>query len=213
MKIYMNTGGLVATNGYLVADETSSQAAIVDSPHNTIAPLLSIARHNHWNIIYLLFTHGHWDHIGDHRLVTDAHPAAKVLIHALDEPKLIHPISIFMPLPYRIEARKADGYLEDRQIINIGKLQFQVLHTPGHSPGHVVFHCASENLLLAGDLLFAGSVGRTDLPDSDPDAMTRSLKRISTLPDQTAVHSGHGPATTIGAEKQENPFLLELGAV
>lgn len=107
MKVYMNTGGLVATNGYLVVDETTGLAAVVDAPHNTISPLLTIARHNNWKIIYLLLTHGHWDHIGDHQLVTDEHREARVLIHSLDEPKLIRPISIFMPLPieYRREKR------------------------------------------------------------------------------------------------------------
>jgi len=210
MKVYMNTGGLVATNGYLVVDETTGLAAIVDAPHNTISPLLTIARHNNWKIIYLLLTHGHWDHIGDHQLVTDEHREARVLIHSLDEPKLIHPISIFMPLPYRIPPRKADGYLEDGQTISIGNLQFQVLHTPGHSPGHVVLHHSSENLLLAGDLLFAGSVGRTDLPDSDPAAMTKSLRRVVQLPDPTVVRPGHGSSPTIGVEKSGNPYLLEL---
>ena len=212
MKMYMNTGGMVATNGYLVVDQTTGLAVVVDAPHKTLAPLLTIARRNNWKIIHLLLTHGHWDHIGDHELVTNEHREATVLIHKLDEPKLERPISIFMPLTYLIPPRKADGYLEDGQIIHVGNLQLQVLHTPGHSPGHVALYCASENVLLAGDLLFAGSVGRVDLPDSDPSAMKDSLRRVMLLPDQTAVRSGHGPATTIGAEKSENPFLLELVA-
>lgn len=210
MKIYMNTGGLAATNGYLVANETAAQAIIIDAPHKTVAPLLDIARRNQWRIIYLILTHGHWDHIGDHQVVTDAFPEAKVLIHRLDEPRLMKPESMFFPLPYRIPARRADAYLEDGQTIALGDLTFSLMHTPGHSPGHVVLHCAGESLLLAGDLLFARSIGRTDLPDSNSADMRRSLQRVLALPENTVVRPGHGPATSIGAEKNSNPFLAQL---
>ena len=207
MKISTNTGGLAATNAYLIADENTGDAAIIDAPQNTVLPLLNVAKHNGWNIRYLLLTHGHWDHTSDHKVVTDAYPDAKVLIHALDEPKLITPGSRIFTLPYKIPPRKADGYLEDGKTIRIGNLEFQIIFTPGHSPGHVVLYCPTESLLIAGDLLFAGAVGRTDLPDSDPAAMEISLQRVTQLPDNTAVRPGHGPPTTIGQEKQSNPFL------
>ena len=207
MKISTNTGGLAATNAYLIADENTGDAAIIDAPQNTVLPLLNMAKHNGWNIRYLLLTHGHWDHTSDHKVVTDAYPDAKVLIHALDEPKLITPGSRIFTLPYKIPPRKADGYLEDGKTIHIGKQEFQIIFTPGHSPGHVVLYCPAESLLVAGDLLFAGAIGRTDLPDSDPAAMEISLQRVTQLPDNTAVRPGHGPPTTIGQEKQSNPFL------
>ena len=207
MKISTNTGGLAATNAYLIADENTGDAAIIDAPQNTVLPLLNVAKHNGWNIRYLLLTHGHWDHTSDHKVVTDAYPDAKVLIHALDEPKLITPGSRIFTLPYKIPPRKADGYLEDGKTIHIGKQEFQIIFTPGHSPGHVVLYCPAESLLIAGDLLFAGAIGRTDLPDSDPAAMEISLQRVTQLPDNTAVRPGHGPPTTIGQEKQSNPFL------
>ena len=207
MKISTNTGGLAATNAYLIADENTGDAAVIDAPQNTVLPLLNVAKHNGWNIRYLLLTHGHWDHTSDHKVVTDAYPDAKVLIHALDEPKLITPGSRIFTLPYKIPPRKADGYLEDGKTIRIGNLEFQIIFTPGHSPGHVVLYCPTESLLIAGDLLFAGAVGRTDLPDSDPAAMEISLQRVTQLPDNTAVRPGHGPPTTIGQEKQSNPFL------
>ena len=207
MKISTNTGGLAATNAYLIADENTGDAAIIDAPQNTVLPLLNVAKHNGWNIRYLLLTHGHWDHTSDHKVVTDAYPDAKVLIHALDEPKLITPGSRIFTLPYKIPPRKADGYLEDGKTIHIGKQEFQIIFTPGHSPGHVVLYCPAESLLVAGDLLFAGAIGRTDLPDSDPAAMEISLQRVTQLPDNTAVRPGHGPPTTIGQEKQSNPFL------
>ncbi len=207
MKISTNTGGLAATNAYLIADETTGDAAIIDAPQDTVLPLLNVAKHHHWNIRCLLLTHGHWDHISDHKVVTDAYPNAKVLIHALDEPKLITPGSLIFSLPYTIPPRNADGYLEDGRTISIGKLEFQIIFTPGHSPGHVVLYCPTESLLIAGDLLFAGAIGRTDLPDSDPTAMEISLQRIAQLPDNTSVRPGHGPPTTIGKEKRSNPFL------
>jgi glyoxylase-like metal-dependent hydrolase (beta-lactamase superfamily II) len=210
MKIHTNTGGLAATNAYLIADETTGDAAIIDAPQNTVASLLNVVRHHNWNVRYLLLTHGHWDHISDHKVVTDQFPDAKVLIHVLDEPKLIKPGSLIFPLPYKIPPRKADGYLEDGKAIRIGSLEFQIIFTPGHSPGHVVLYCPAESLLLAGDLLFAGAIGRTDLPDSSSADMQKSLLRIITLPDHTAVRPGHGPATTIGEEKRTNPFLLQL---
>ncbi|MGC9259727.1 MAG: MBL fold metallo-hydrolase [Phycisphaerae bacterium] len=207
MNIHTNTGGLAVTNAYLIADETTGVAALIDAPHNTVAPLLNVAKHNNWSIKYLLLTHGHWDHIGDHKVLTDQYPEARVLIHSLDEPKLAAPGSLLFPLPYKIPPRKADGYLDDGRIIHIGNLEFTVLFTPGHSPGHVVLYCPAESLLMAGDLLFAGTVGRTDLPDSNPDDMQQSLRRVAALPDQTVVRPGHGPPTTIAAEKQSNPFL------
>ena len=210
MKIHVNTGGPVATNGYLIADEATGVAAVVDAPHSTVAPLLNIAAHQHYQITQLLLTHGHWDHLADHQVVTDSYPQAGVLIHRLDEPKLIRPISLLMALPFVIPSRKATGYLEDGQRLHVGQLEFEVLFTPGHSPGHVVLYCPAEGLLLAGDLLFAGSIGRTDLPDSNPRDMAASLARILKLPDETEVRSGHGPPTTIGAERRTNPWLEHL---
>ena len=207
MKISTNTGGLAATNAYLIADETTGDAAMIDAPQDTVLPLLNVAKHHRWNVRYLLLTHGHWDHISDHKVVTDAYPNAKVLIHALDEPKLITPGSLIFSLPYTIPPRSADGYLEDGKTISIGKLEFQIIFTPGHSPGHLVLYCPTESLLIAGDLLFAGAIGRTDLPDSDPAAMEISLQRVAQLPDHTSVRPGHGPPTTIGKEKRSNPFL------
>ncbi len=207
MKLHMNTGGLAATNGYLLADERAGAAVIIDAPQNTVNPLLNIVRHHNWRLTHLLLTHGHWDHTSDHQVVTEAFPEAKVLIHRLDEPKLLHPGSKLFQLPYTIPPRHADGYLDDGQIINVGDLQLQVIFTPGHSPGHVVLYCAQEKLLLAGDLLFAGSIGRTDLPDASTTAMKSSLQRVMELPDETSVRPGHGPATTIGEERRTNPFL------
>jgi glyoxylase-like metal-dependent hydrolase (beta-lactamase superfamily II) len=101
-----------------------------------------------------------------------------------------------------------DVLIEDRQQLTVGTLTFDVIHTPGHAPGHVVFR--NGTTVFGGDLLFAGSIGRTDLPYADPAAMERSLEKIAQLDDATVVHPGHGPVTTIGEEKASNPFLTGM---
>lgn len=209
MKIYMNTGGLAETNCYLLVHQASKAAAIIDAPESTTASLLGIAKQNGYDVQYLLLTHGHWDHLSDHQVVTDAFPNAKVLIHKLDEPKLQKPGSDIFDLPYEIPPRNADAYLEDGDKIHIGQITLAVMHTPGHCPGHVVLYSAENAVLFSGDLLMAGGVGRYDLADGDPEILKNSLRHIMLLPDAVKVLSGHGPATTIGHERANNSFLRE----
>jgi hydroxyacylglutathione hydrolase len=213
MKIYMNTGGLAETNAYLVVDESSKSgggaAAIIDAPESTTADLLAIARQHNYDIQYLLLTHGHWDHISDHAVVTEAFPKAKVLIHKLDEPKLTDPGSEFYDLPYKIPPRQADGHLEDGGKIHIGALTLSILHTPGHTAGLCVFYAAEQATLFTGDLLMAGGVGRYDLSDGDEPTLQQSLRRVFLLPDNVKILSGHGPATTIGRERAGNFYIRE----
>src|SRR5690348_15965877 len=132
MKIHMNTGGLAQTNAYLLLDEPTKTAALIDAPGDTTAPLLQIAQQQGYDHKYLLLTHGHWDHPSDHQIVTTAFPHAKVLIHPLDESKLLDPVSKKFPLPYTIPPRRPDGYLNEGEHIQIGSLDFLILHTPGH---------------------------------------------------------------------------------
>lgn len=212
MKILMNTGGLAETNCYLVVDEASKIAAMIDAPESTTAALLGLAKENGYDVQYLLLTHGHWDHISDHKVVTDAFPKARVLIHREDEPKLQRPESLLFELPYTIEPRNADGYLEDGEKIHVGHAALAVMHTPGHAAGHVVLYAAEQKVLFAGDLLMAGAVGRYDFADGNLDLLKQSLHRVMLLPDAVRVYSGHGPATTIGHERKTNPYIHEWGA-
>jgi glyoxylase-like metal-dependent hydrolase (beta-lactamase superfamily II) len=214
MKVHVNTGGLAETNAYLVVDEATRVAAIIDAPEATTESLLAIAKQQGLDVQYLLLTHGHWDHISDHKVVTDAFPKAQVLIHREDEPKLQRPVSLLMELPYQIPPRDADGYIEDGQKIHIGHVTLAAMHTPGHSAGHVVLYSNDAGVLLAGDLLMAGAVGRYDMPDGDVELLKKSLRRVMLLPDEVEVMSGHGPGTTIGRERKNNPFIREweLGA-
>lgn len=205
----MNTGGIATTNAYLVADEVSKQAVIFDAPDSTVAPLLDEAVKRGWDVIGLWLTHGHFDHVADHAVVTRRFPNAKVLIHPLDEAKLQKPMSSMFSLPFVIPARSADGHLADGQKLSIGAIEVEVIHTPGHSPGHVMFYIPAEKILIGGDLIIMGAVGRTDLPDADFGTLQESIRRVMKLPDDTQLLGGHGDASLLGEERRENPYVRE----
>jgi glyoxylase-like metal-dependent hydrolase (beta-lactamase superfamily II) len=207
MQILMNSGGIAMTNCYVVADEKAKIAVMFDAPDHTADEILNEVQKRDWQLIGLWLTHGHFDHVADHALVTQRFPAAKVLIHRLDEPKLKNPKSTMFALPFEIPPRSADEYVEDGQKLSIGSLEVEVIHTPGHSPGHVMYHIASEKVLVGGDLIIGGSVGRTDLPDSDHAQLENSIRRIMRLPDDTQLLPGHGQPATLGYERETNPFV------
>jgi glyoxylase-like metal-dependent hydrolase (beta-lactamase superfamily II) len=207
MKIVQNTGGIASTNAFLIADETAGKAVLFDAPNDTVAPLLAEAERRGWDVIGLWLTHGHFDHTADHALVTAKFPSAKVLIHKLDEPKLIEPKSRLFPLPFTIPPRKADAYVEDGDELKIGSLAVKVIYTPGHSPGHVMYHFPAEKLLVGGDLIIMGAVGRTDLPDSNEADLMASIKRVMKLPDDTSLLPGHGNPGSLGDERKNNPYV------
>jgi glyoxylase-like metal-dependent hydrolase (beta-lactamase superfamily II) len=206
--VLMNTGGIAMTNCFLVADELAKQAVLFDAPDHTTAPLLEEAVGRGWDVVGLWLTHGHFDHFADHVEVTRRFPAAKVLIHRLDEPKLLRPNSSGFPLPFTLTPRRPDGYLEDGQTLTVGSLRCEVIHTPGHAPGHVMFHFPEEKLLIGGDLIIAGAVGRTDFADSSPAALYTSIRRVMQLPPDTRLLPGHGDVGTLADELQSNPYVL-----
>lgn len=207
MIISMNAGGLAGTNCFLVGDEATQQAVILDAPDHTVGPLLDLAAERQLDVIGLWLTHGHFDHIADHAVVTQRFPGARVLIHPLDEPKLQSPNSSMFVLPFTIPPREADGYVEDGQHLAIGRLRVTVIHTPGHAPGHVMYHLPDERILVGGDLIIGGAVGRTDLPDSDEAALFRSIRRVMQLPGDTRLLPGHGAISTLDDERRSNPFV------
>jgi len=209
MKVVENRGGIAVTNAFLIADETTGKAVIFDAPNDTVAPLLAEAEKNHWDVIGLWLTHGHFDHTADHALVTAKFPNAKVLMHELDQPKLENPTSRFFTLPFTIPPRKADELVHDGQELSIGSLKVQVLYTPGHSPGHVMFYFPQENVLVGGDLIIMGAVGRTDLPDSNPADLMKSIRRVMKLPLQTTLLPGHGDVSTLADEAESNPYVQD----
>ena len=207
MIVIMNTGGIAATNCYLVADEETKQAVLFDAPDHTAGRVLDEANRRGFDVIGLWLTHGHFDHIADHPEVTSRFPDAKVLIHRLEESKLLRPNSSMFALPFRITPRRPDDYLEDGQKLSIGNLKVEVIHTPGHAPGHVMFHLTEQKVLVGGDLIIGGAVGRTDLPDSDERQLFESIRKVMALPPETQLLPGHGRPGTLADELGSNPYV------
>jgi len=207
--VVANSGGIAATNSYLVADEGSGEAVIFDAPNDTVEPLLEEAKRRGFKLIGLWLTHGHFDHIADHAEVVSAFPEAKVLIHRLDEPKLRRPNAMAMFLPFSIPPRGADAYVEDGQKLKIGAIEVEVIHTPGHAPGHVMYYMPLAKVLIGGDLIIMGAVGRTDFEDSDPAALNASIRRVMKLPGDTQLLPGHGPPSHLDDERGNNEWVQE----
>jgi glyoxylase-like metal-dependent hydrolase (beta-lactamase superfamily II) len=160
----------------------------------------------------LLLTHAHVDHIAGVNELLGAFPGMPVLIHAAEKDWLSNPmLNLSAGAGMRITARGPTAFLEDNQELELSGTRWRVLHTPGHSPGGVTFYSGGPGVppvALVGDALFAGSVGRTDFPGSDPDLLVRSIgTRLYTLPEETTIYPGHGPTSTIGREKRTNPFV------
>lgn len=212
MEILMNTGGIAMTNCFLIADETAGEAVLFDAPDHTVEPLLAKVTAREWKLLGLWLTHGHFDHFADHAVVQKRFPAAKILIHALDVPKAQNPDiqTRMFQLPFVIPPLQAYEPVVDNQQLQIGTMNLTVLHTPGHSPGHVVFHLPDQKVLIGGDLIIGGSIGRTDLPDSKHSDLEASVRRVMKLPDATRLFGGHGPPTTLGEERIRNPYVRDI---
>jgi len=197
--------GPLQVNCYLVGCESTRQAAVID-PGTDVPMILKALKKHGLTLKKIINTHGHFDHIGGNRELLEA-TGAELLIHADDQPLLQLASQHAANFGLQTEDSPAPtGNFSDGDIIAVGDLQLKVLHTPGHSPGGVSLLC--EDHLFSGDTLFAGSVGRTDLPGADHQALLNSIKtQLAGLPDSTIVHPGHGPNSQIGEEKRHNPFL------
>jgi len=204
MRVLAHTGGIVSTNCFLVIDDESKKCVLFDAPDHTVDPVLDFVEKENLDLIGLWLTHGHFDHLADHKVVSDRFPNAKKLIHPLDELKLTRPGSAVFQLPFVIPPGKADELISEGERLLIGQLAVEVMHTPGHSPGHVSFYIPSESLLIGGDLIIAGSIGRTDLPDSNHAHLVASIKRVMALPGETRLLSGHGEPSTLEDERNGN---------
>ncbi len=201
------TVGPFQENCYIVGDEASGIGVLFDPGDEAMRISLAVEQTN-LEISRIVITHAHIDHVGAVAALVDEY-SCPVLTHAEAEPMLkqLPNQALMMGLRFG-KVPTVDGYIEDRDILEVGGLRFEALYTPGHAPGHLAFYAADEGLVLSGDALFAGSVGRVDLPGGSMELLMRSInERLLTLPDETAVHSGHGPETTIGEERAHNPFL------
>lgn len=191
--------GPALTNTYLISDGKSGLAAIIDPSPGSMAALLGALNEEGLQLERILLTHSHWDHIAD------VAPLAKkfgveVWIHAEDAPNLRRPGSDRLVPRVPIEGVEPSHLFVDGEKIEVAGLLFEVIHTPGHTPGGVCFYEKEEGVLFSGDTLFRRSIGNLSLPTAEPERMWPSLARLAQLPPQTRVYPGHGEATTIGNE-------------
>lgn len=199
--------GPLQTNCYLAACEETDQAVLID-PGWSGEALYDLVTGKDLALVAILLTHAHFDHVAGAGALKQL-SQAPILAHADSIPFLreAHRHANLWGFPME-PAPEPDGELVDGQVLEVGELQLAVLHTPGHAPGHVCFHEHSARALFDGDVLFKEGIGRADLPGGDYQQLMRSIReQLLVLPDDTAVYSGHGPATTIGSERRWNPFL------
>ncbi len=202
------TVGPLETNAYLVRDPGSGDAVLID-PGSEAPRLIAAIEATGARLRSIWLTHAHFDHIGAVAAVRERFQVP-VFIHELDIPLFVLGPQQAAAWGLEIEGdRVPDQRLHDGDEMECGSLRFQVMHTPGHSPGHTAF--VGHGVAFVGDCLFAGSIGRTDLPFASPADMNDSLIRLASLPAETRVMPGHGPATTVQVERSANPFLQTLG--
>ncbi len=204
MKILSRTVGPFQENSYLVVDDTTGDAVLID-PGDEGDRLIEMIEESGATLRAIWLTHAHLDHIGAISAIRRCYPVP-VHLHPHDRP-VYDSQSMFAQM-YGVPFEQPDApdeLLQHGDVVHVGNLAFDVMHMPGHSPGHVIFH--GNGVTLGGDLLFAGSIGRTDLPLANPNHMASSLQLISALAPETRVYPGHGAPTTIGAELRTNPFL------
>jgi hydroxyacylglutathione hydrolase len=207
MILEMLTVGPFQENCYVIGDEATSEGALIDPGDEAARIALAVERTN-LEIGWIIITHAHIDHVGAVAALVDEY-ACPVLMHAEAEPMLGQLPTQAMMMGLRFgKVPAVDRHIEDDEVLEVGGLELKALYTPGHAPGHLAFYLESEGLVLSGDALFAGGVGRTDLFGGDMKLLLRSIdERLMTLPDETRVLPGHGPETTIGEEQAHNPFL------
>jgi hydroxyacylglutathione hydrolase len=204
MIVTATTVGPFQENAYLAVDEATGRAVYID-PGDEGARLLDVLRTSGATLDAIWLTHAHIDHIGGIAALR-RHLDVPIYMHPLDAPVYAAAGSVARQYGLTFEPPPpVDAALAEGQTLRIGESRFDVMHVPGHAPGHVMF--VGDGIVFGGDLLFAGSIGRTDLPLSDPAAMTGSLARAAALPPELIVHPGHGGSTTIDRELRTNPFL------
>ncbi|WP_303870610.1 MBL fold metallo-hydrolase [Acetobacterium wieringae] len=205
MEIIKKSLGQMGTNCYVIWDENTLEAAVVD-PGFEDQQIGDIIHDNKLKVRYILLTHGHFDHLGGVNQIKQL-TGAKVLIHENDADCLLDPkrnLSVLAGMAMVLPP--ADGYLSENQTITLGDIAIRVIHTPGHSKGGVCFF--ADGQLIAGDTLFYASIGRTDFADGDlSELLNMIVTKLFILDDATIVLPGHGGNTTIGYEKMNNPFL------
>ena len=201
--------GPIGTNCYVVRAHDRAHEAVVVDPGADAPRILEELAALESTCPAILITHGHWDHLGG--VAGLAHATGAPVYMAGDERLLLEDVNSFTPPGVELQPYSPDVALQGDEVLELAGMSFETLRVPGHSPAHLAYH--TEGAVFSGDLLFAGSVGRTDLPGADWDTLVESIRTLADrYPRDTIVYSGHGPETTIGAELDRNPFLAELRA-
>jgi len=199
--------GPLQCNCSVIGDEVSREAIVID-PGDDVDDVLALVRKHGLSVKQIVITHAHIDHVGG-AMKLKAATGAPILLNQNDQALLkmldVQAAWIGMAPPEKVEI---DSNLGQADTVKAGSLAASVLHTPGHTEGSICLYFAPEKMLIAGDTLFAGSIGRTDLPGGSFDKIIRSIhEKVLELPDETVVIPGHGPLTTVGEERETNPFL------
>jgi glyoxylase-like metal-dependent hydrolase (beta-lactamase superfamily II) len=202
-----------AENSYIIWRRGRNDAVVIDPGFDTETILARLKRHG-LHVAAILNTHGHADHIAGNQVMKEAYPDAPLLIGG-NEAFLLQDAEANLSAPFGVPlySPAADRVLADNERIEFAGLEFEVREIPGHSPGSVVFVCDGFDpaFVFGGDVLFSGSIGRTDLGGNLKQLLVGIRTKLLSLPDRTVVYPGHGPATTVGAEKSSNPFISESG--
>jgi glyoxylase-like metal-dependent hydrolase (beta-lactamase superfamily II) len=213
MIVEMLTVGPFQENCYVVGDEGSGIGTVIDPGDEATRIALAVERLG-LEIGQIIVTHAHVDHVGALVPLADEylcpvlmHEEAEAMLKTVPQQAMMMGLR-FGPIP------QVDRHVGDDEVLEVGSLRLHSLYTPGHAPGHLAFYVEEEGVVFSGDALFAGSVGRTDLTGGSMELLIQTIsERLLTLPDETRVLSGHGPETTIGQERQTNPFLGGGGAL
>ncbi|MFT3828680.1 MAG: MBL fold metallo-hydrolase [Opitutaceae bacterium] len=208
MEIQALPAGPIGTNAYLLTDAARGEAVLVDAPHDVWPEVQQLLRKSGCKLVALLITHGHWDHTGDAARVQ----RTGVPLYAHEEDRLFietpEVMEMFAIPGLRLEAAKIDRVVQQGDTFELLGETVEVRHVPGHCPGNVLFHFRKTGAAFVGDAIFAGSIGRTDLPRGGFEMLERSIKtQIYTLPEETMLYPGHGPETDVATEKATNPYV------
>ena len=212
MKIHVLPSGPIQTIGYLLTEPKLGEAVLVDAPGGIMEKIRPLLTQEGCRLTELWLTHGHWDHMQDGAEVKRA-TGALVRAHRSDQALIETPeiMEGFMGQRLGLEGVKVDAWIGAGDRLQALGRTFEVRHVPGHCPGNVLFHQAEARVALVGDALFNSGVGRWDLPGGSFEELERSIRtQIYTLPDETVVLPGHGERTTVGAEKETNPYVAAV---